>query len=311
MYRTKIQHAPSQFAWADDHYDSNLWYIGINGIIGQLSFSGDSALVSIAFEGPGNNQATIAHDGCDLWQGENFGSIYRIDDGIDEISWFNSEPAEGTIASEASAEIILQADLTALPEKDTSTILRINSNDPSNNTIFMPFNIAYSTIDLGTDTSFCGNLNILLDAGNDYKEYLWSDGSNEQTLLVDSTGYGLGSVALWVEVLDYSDGAFRDTLLITFEDCTGIEEFENKSNVSVIPNPVSESIILSYTLSKGASVKVVLYDAMGALVREVLDEHQASGKKQLNIKLSDMPGGVYYIRLLINEQKVVKKVVKL
>ena len=28
-YRTKIQSAPSQFAWANDHYNSNLWYIDI------------------------------------------------------------------------------------------------------------------------------------------------------------------------------------------------------------------------------------------------------------------------------------------
>ena len=311
MYHTNMTYAPSQFAWADDHYNSNLWFNSSNGTISQLSFNGDSAIISISFEGPANVPATIAHDGRNLWQGQNFGSLFHIDDGIDEISWFSTEPVEGTIASEASAEINLQVNLTILPEKDTSTVLRIESNDAVNNSIFMPFYIVYSTIDLGVDTSFCSSLDIILDAGDGYKEYLWSDGSNEQTLLIDSTGYGLGTFALWVEALDYSDGTFRDTVLITFEDCTGLEEFEKGGIISIIPNPASESVLLTYTLSESAGVKVVLYDAMGALVRKVLDKHQTVGKKQYNIKLSDMPGGVYYIHLLINDRKVVRKVVKL
>ncbi len=310
-YHTKVQNAPQQFSWADNHYNSNLWYIDKKDTIGQLSFSGDTAFRSIAFESPGNIPVSIAHDGKDLWLVEKFQSLYRIDDGIDEISWFSAEPTEGTIYSEELAEINLQADLTALPETDTSTILIINSNDPLNNSVIMPFNIYYSIVDIGADTILCSNLNKLLDAGEGYKEYLWLDGSIEQTLLIDSTGYGLGTFAIWVEAMDYGGGTFRDTTLITFKDCTGIEEFENTFFVSVIPNPFNQTTMLTYKLAEPAMVEVVLYNAMGALIKKVVDENQTAGKKNIKIDLSNMPDAVYYIHLLINDRKIVKKVMKM
>lgn len=310
-YYTKLPYAPQHFTWADEHYNSNLWYFDNKDTIGQLSFSGDSALISVKFKSPGYMPASIAHDGKDLWVVEKFNSLYRVDDGIDEISWFTAEPKEGTIHAEESVEINLQADLTSLPETDTSTVLIVNSNDPQNNSVLMPFNIYYSTVDIGADTIMCSNLNKLLDAGEGYKEYLWSDGSNEQTLLVDSSGYGLGTFTLWVEVMDYGSGIYRDTIFITFNDCTGIKEIKNKFFISVIPNPFNQSTTLSYTLSKGSSIKIVLYNTMGELVKRVVDEHQTIGKKQYKINLSDLPKGTYLLRISIGNEVITKKIVKL
>ncbi|MEP7220202.1 MAG: hypothetical protein ABI876_14865, partial [Bacteroidota bacterium] len=45
-----------------------------------------------------------------------------------------------------------------------------------------------SPIDLGRDTAICGVIDMLLNAGPGYSQYLWQDGSNEQTLNVTAPG---------------------------------------------------------------------------------------------------------------------------
>lgn len=68
------------------------------------------------------------------------------------------------------------------------------------------------TVDLGSDTSYCeGDMfSFALDAGNAGLQYLWSDSSTAQTLLVDTAG------TYWVEVTDTLTGCVgMDTLVIT------------------------------------------------------------------------------------------------
>jgi gliding motility-associated-like protein len=43
-------------------------------------------------------------------------------------------------------------------------------------------------VDLGEDTILCASEDLLLDAGNPGADYLWSDGSTDQTLLVETDG---------------------------------------------------------------------------------------------------------------------------
>ncbi len=58
----------------------------------------------------------------------------------------------------------------------------INSSDTINITVY-----SLPVVDLGNDTSFCGN-NIVLDADNPGVAYDWSTGDTTQTILADSSG---------------------------------------------------------------------------------------------------------------------------
>ncbi len=301
-YRSNIQHAALQITWAKDHYNNNLWYIDQSGIIGQLSFIGDSALVSVEFEAPGGASSAILHDGSDLWQGKTGGQLYHIDDGVDEIPWFRPEPEEGTITAGGSAEINLHVDLTALPETDTSTILVIKSNDPSNTSILMPYSMIYSFIDLGADTSFCGNLNIVLDAGNGYMDYLWSDGSEGQTMLVDSAGYGLETATVWAEALDYCGSIFRDSILITFQDCAGIDEFDKEVVVLIIPNP-NEGVFDIIVEGSRENIELEVSNLNGRVIYTRVLVSGSQDKISERIDLSEFSKGVYLLKL-IHESKV-------
>ena len=63
-------------------------------------------------------------------------------------------------------------------------------------------------VNLGNDTSVCGNFNLLLDAGAG-SSYLWNDASTNQTLAATAPGQ------YWVEVTDANGCTGRDTLNIS------------------------------------------------------------------------------------------------
>ena len=63
-----------------------------------------------------------------------------------------------------------------------------------------------------------------LDAGNAGATYVWSTGETTQTILVDTTGVGIGTLDVWVEVTNANLCANTDEITIQFDDCTGISE---------------------------------------------------------------------------------------
>ncbi len=68
-----------------------------------------------------------------------------------------------------------------------------------------------SNVDLGLDRIECVDSNYILDAGFGYQSYLWSDGSTDQDLSVDTSG------SFWVEVIDSSNCLSSDTVSLQLE----------------------------------------------------------------------------------------------
>ncbi len=66
-------------------------------------------------------------------------------------------------------------------------------------------------VDLGNDTTLCGDETWLVDAGN-YASYIWSTGDIINPILVD--GRRSEPEALWVEVTDYHGCIGSDTLIL-------------------------------------------------------------------------------------------------
>ncbi|MCB0807204.1 MAG: gliding motility-associated C-terminal domain-containing protein [Bacteroidales bacterium] len=69
-------------------------------------------------------------------------------------------------------------------------------------------------VDLGNDTTLtlCDDGILTLETGGGYAGYLWSDGSTDSTLLVDTTGF------YWVQVFNEYGCAATDTIQVTIEE---------------------------------------------------------------------------------------------
>ncbi len=90
----------------------------------------------------------------------------------------------------------------------------------------------------------------------------------------------------------------------------GINEMNyTKTTMSVYPNPVSsDHFKISYTLSESTNVKIEIYNILGALVKEVLNENQITGAHEINIE-STLKNGTYFVKIKNGNKETSSKLV--
>ena len=67
------------------------------------------------------------------------------------------------------------------------------------------------------------------------------------------------------------------------------------------PNPFSLATEISYSLMKPGIVSLKVYDIYGRETRELVNEHHSAGNYYVTFNAGNLPGGVYYYRLKIND----------
>jgi hypothetical protein len=86
-------------------------------------------------------------------------------------------------------------------------------------------------------------------------------------------------------------------------------------SVSVAPNPFNSSARISFTLPKARSVDLNVYDVTGRLVRGLAGGHMGpplqSGEHSFVFDGSDLPSGIYFVRMEAGEFSQTKKMVLL
>ncbi|MDP1622077.1 MAG: M14 family zinc carboxypeptidase [Bacteroidales bacterium] len=159
-------------------------------------------------------------------------------------------------------------------------------------------------VNLGHDTAMCAWNTVLLDAGNPGGIYQWSNGATTQTITVDSTGVGFSSMEYWVIVTDTSGCSDRDTVRVTFENCTGVNEASTMQQVKVYPNPSSGNFMLDISGFKDG--EWLLSSATGIIVKrsEIPGVHY---KTTLDIR--EMHHGIYILKVQRKDAVTVKKII--
>ncbi|NCA75397.1 MAG: T9SS type A sorting domain-containing protein [Alphaproteobacteria bacterium] len=119
-------------------------------------------------------------------------------------------------------------------------------------------------VELGKDTALCPWQNITLDAGNPSATFLWSTGDTSQTILVDSTGIGIGSKIYWVDVSLNQICATRDSVRVTFQICSNVPKSTILPIVQIYPNPATEYFTVKTTGLSGSTW--MLFSPLGIMV---------------------------------------------
>jgi hypothetical protein len=84
-----------------------------------------------------------------------------------------------------------------------------------------------------------------------------------------------------------------------------------ETDLRIIPNPVAANTQLRYTVGTPGRVRLEVSDGMGRLI-EVLEEGQrTAGEFTYHWNTSQLAPGTYYCTLLVNEEPLVKRAVKL
>jgi hypothetical protein len=138
-----------------------------------------------------------------------------------------------------------------------------------------------------------------LDAGNPGATYLWSTGETTQIIETDSSGVGLGTKNIWVDVTNNYICTSSDSVAVTFYDCTGIDEFVNKIGINIFPNPNNGIFTVELNSENNTTVNLKILNSLGAIVYE-LNKVELSGKYLKNIDISNFSEGIY--SLIIEEK---------
>ncbi|MCK4676704.1 MAG: C10 family peptidase [Bacteroidales bacterium] len=167
------------------------------------------------------------------------------------------------------------------------------------------------SINLGADTTICDNHSIMLTAMGVFAYYEWFDGTSglfASSVVVDSSGIGIGTKICWVEVTSLNLCKNRDTINVTFVDCSGIEDNKQNHGVTIYPNPNNGFLYLS-TQCNITIESLMLIDIFGKQImkRKMIDTNPDTSPTLLN--LSQFPPGIYFLKMQTDHELIVKKIV--
>jgi spore coat protein A len=84
---------------------------------------------------------------------------------------------------------------------------------------------------------------------------------------------------------------------------------ENSFKLRVMPNPFSNYVTAQFQLSKNEKVSIRLYDNKGSLVKQVFQGEKQQGLHRVSIDGSNLANGIYFCEIVVNDQRMVKKLV--
>ncbi|MDY0286346.1 MAG: T9SS type A sorting domain-containing protein [Bacteroidales bacterium] len=257
------------------------------------------------------------YEACGDWSGEQVLTIYEapaaILSGGGDLCYGDSIPLSVTLTGTAPWSLILGngeiiEGIESSPwlhyvAPDTTMAYTLQSVSGANGCTRVAEGIATVTVhplpvvELGPDTAICHNHTILLDAGTDGTSYIWSTGETDQTIAVDSTGVGIGGVKMiYVEVSNAFSCSTSDTIQITFNDCTGIDDFATYLGLAVYPNPVSEELSVLFSSPESKEYYCEIRDGRNAMVA-AFSTGRVAGEVIRKVNVAHLPDGIYMMTL--------------
>ena len=84
---------------------------------------------------------------------------------------------------------------------------------------------------------------------------------------------------------------------------------EAQLQLKVNPNPFSNYVTIQFNLPATKKISINLYDTKGSLVKNAYEGEKPAGLQRVSIDGSNMANGIYFCEILINEQRILRKLV--
>jgi hypothetical protein len=164
-------------------------------------------------------------------------------------------------------------------------------------------------VNLGNDTAILPGQHIMLNAGAGFTSYLWSTGATTQSIVVDTSGFGLGVKNVWVRVADNYGCHGTDTIKINFTQNPGISDTKASfGKIFLYPNPTDGKLELMLNGFASGPVEIEIYAQQG---RRILQEKHliSSQETSLDLNLSALAAGIYLLKITTTEGTSTRKLV--
>ena len=152
--------------------------------------------------------------------------------------------------------------------------------------------VAVSDINLGADTTACiNNAPVMLFAGNGFESYTWNGVNNNYNVFA-----AMQSGQYIVDAVDSHNCTISDTIVVTLDECLGLEEQELFSQVELYPNPAHDNATLKVTSASAIAGQCFIMDLNGNILFST-EMALAAGENTLNIQTDAFAPGIYLVRL--------------
>ncbi len=142
-----------------------------------------------------------------------------------------------------------------------------------------------------------GQASVTATGGTAPYTYAWSDGQTT------ATATGLDSGTYGVTVTD--GNGCTDTSSVFVDIHVSTNNIEYLTELSIAPNPTRGNTVINLELSRNADVAVSIYTVTGVLVEDFGKENTSSQTHQVD--LSAYADGMYFVRIVIDNQVITKK----
>jgi hypothetical protein len=271
---------------------------------------GESTLtgsVTLVVEGTPEQAATPDGDASMCWGVSQ--SVYSTSGaaGASAYNWYIEPASAGSISGTGmTATVTWDEAFTGL-----AMISVEGNNDCGIGSISEMFDVTIHelpTVDLGNDMTICANETMMLDAGNAGASYVWSTGETTQTIVVDTTGVGIGTLDIWVDVTDANTCTSTGEISIQFDDCTGISEISEQWAVEIFPNPSNGVFSIDINTKSNKPVSMSLFNTFGKELYK-MENVSIKSSKVIELDLTAQPDGIYFINLTGDGINMIRKVV--
>ena len=105
--------------------------------------------------------------------------------------------------------------------------------------------------------------------------------------------------------------AWSNGIVDSFESVkfrTGTNEIIENNNFLMYPNPANENVSIVFNANQKSEGNVNLFDMKGALVKSI-NTQLVAGMNSVNLSLTDLPKGMYFVQINSNESTLTKKLI--
>ncbi len=160
-----------------------------------------------------------------------------------------------------------------------------------------------------TDSSNNGSVTVTLDGSGSTDidgtivSYIWSENGNQiATGVQPSVDLTQGVHAISLVVTDDSSATATDTVMITVNEPSGLNQLKNSMDEIIIyPNPFSDRAYLQFTLKKAVNVTLVITNITGREVKTVNKGIHPAGTCRITIDGSNLKRGIYFCKVITGD----------
>ena len=95
---------------------------------------------------------------------------------------------------------------------------------------------------------------------------------------------------------------------------TGIEKLSENANwtqIDIFPNPASTIISINVSADYKNVVEIQIYNSNVVLVKQITSFIKIKDHYKIDSDISDLPSGIYYIKIILEDEILVKKIIKI